>query len=90
MQRTHPRNGAIFDAWSLVHLATGVMFGLLLNPFVAWALMIAWEPLEIFVLSPLLYKVGIEFGYETWQNSVSDIVFDALGIAIGYGLLQLL
>jgi hypothetical protein len=51
--------------------------------------MVLWEPLEVFVLSPFLAKRGIEFGYETWRNSLSDIVFDIVGVAIGYVILQI-
>ncbi len=64
--------------------------GWFINPWIALGAMIAWEPLEIFVLSPLLAKVGIEFGYETWQNSFSDIFFDILGVVVGYFLLSYL
>jgi hypothetical protein len=88
MHRIHPRNGALFDRWSIVHMATGVIMGWLMDPWLALGLMVAWEPLEIFVLSPLLAKIGIEFGYETWRNSLSDIFFDMLGIALGYLLLS--
>ena len=62
--------------------------GWLIDPWAALGIMVAWEPLEIFILSPLLAKIGIEFGYETWQNSFSDIFFDILGIAAGYLLLS--
>lgn len=88
MNRTHPRNGALFDNWSIVHLVTGGVMGWLMNPWIALLLMAAWEPLEIFILSPLLAKLGIEFGYETWRNSISDIFFDIVGILIGYFLLS--
>jgi hypothetical protein len=84
MGRVHPRNNAIFDKWSIVHLATGIVFGLLIQPLLALAIMVLWEPLEIFVLSPLLAKIGIEFGYETWRNSLSDIAFDVIGVMLGY------
>ena len=84
MKRTHPRNGAIFDGWSIVHLVTGIVLGWLINPWVALAIMIIWEPLEVLVLSPLLAKINIEFGYETLRNSLSDIFFDIVGVCIGY------
>src|SRR5687767_1644506 len=77
------RNGALFDIWSLVHMFTGIILGWLINPYVALALMIAWEPLEIFVISPLVARIGIVFGYENLSNSLSDIVFDTLGVLIG-------
>jgi hypothetical protein len=81
------RNGNLFDTWSIVHLCTGIAMGWLMAPFAALLLMVLWEPLEIFILSPLLGKIGIEFGYETINNSLSDIVFDSLGILIGAYLL---
>ena len=62
---------------------TGVVMGWLMEPFLALVLMILWEPLEIFVLSPLMARFGIEFGYESWRNAISDIIFDAAGIALG-------
>lgn len=85
--RKGPRNGNLFDKWSVVHFATGVLMGWLMAPFVAICLMIAWEPLEIFVLSPIFAKWGIEFGYESLRNSLSDICFDAAGVAAGAYLL---
>jgi hypothetical protein len=56
---------------------------LVLPPFLALLLLVLWEPFEILVLSPLLAKRGITFGFETLQNSLSDIIFDALGVLIG-------
>jgi len=64
--------------------------GWLINPWVSLGVMAAWEPLEIFVLSPLLAKFDIEFGYETWRNFFSDIFFDILGVVVGYFLLSYL
>jgi len=85
------RNDALFDLWSLVHLATGIVFGWVMDPFVALVFMILWEPLEIFVLNPLAMTLfGTEFGYESWRNAVSDIVFDAAGVGIGYYALRAL
>lgn len=81
------RNGRLVDPWSPIHLLTGVLFGWLVNPFVGLALMVLWEPLENFVISPILGRYGITFGYETLRNSLSDIVFDTLGVGLGYYLL---
>jgi len=88
MNRIHPRNGALFDRWSIVHLMTGIVMGWLINPWLALVLMVAWEPLEIFILSSLLARIGIEFGYETLRNSLSDIFFDAVGLMLGYFILS--
>lgn len=77
------RNDALFDLWSVVHLLTGVLLGWIMPPVIALAIMVLWEPLEILVLSPLLAKFGIEFGYETLRNSLSDIFFDTVGVLLG-------
>jgi hypothetical protein len=82
-----PRNNNLFDTWSLIHFSTGILFGWLLDPFAALVIMVLWEPLEILVLSPLLWRHGILFGHETINNSLSDIVFDTAGICFGYWLL---
>ena len=77
------RNSALFDIWSIIHMTTGIGLGWLIDPFVALSIMILWEPLEVLVLSPLLRKRGIIFGYETIRNSLSDIFFDFVGVALG-------
>lgn len=88
-KRVHrPRNDLLFDVWSLVHLVTGIGMAWVMDPFIALLIMVLWEPLEILVLSPLLAKVGIVFGHETLRNSLSDIFFDCVGVAIGYWLLS--
>jgi hypothetical protein len=87
MSKKHKRNNALFDGWSIVHLCTGVVLGWLVSPLIGLLVMVLWEPLEILVLSPLLAKRGITFGYESLNNSLSDIFFDALGISVGYWLL---
>ncbi|MEO6761717.1 MAG: hypothetical protein ABI220_05115 [Candidatus Saccharimonadales bacterium] len=84
------RNDSLVDPWSLVHVITGVLLGWVMSPFVALLLMVLWEPLEILVLSPFLARFGITFGLETIRNSLSDIVFDCLGVALGYWLLSAL
>ena len=86
------RNNRWFDIWSLAHVASGVVLGWLINPFWAFAILVAWEPLEIVVLSPLVRRVlNREFGYESWRNSMSDILFDGVGVALGaYVVLPLL
>lgn len=81
------RNDSLVDAWSLVHLFTGVLLGWLVNPFWALVAMVLWEPFEIFILSPIFAQFHITFGYETLRNSLSDIVFDTVGIAFGYVLI---
>jgi hypothetical protein len=79
----HTRNNSFFDIWSIVHLVVGVMFGWIMTPVLAIILMAAWEPIEIFVLSPLLARRGIIFGQETLKNSLSDILFDVIGVLLG-------
>lgn len=80
----HRRNDALVDIWSLVHLVTGILGGWLVDPFIALLVMVLWEPLEILVLSPFLGRRGILFGHESLRNSLSDIAFDGLGVAIGW------
>lgn len=77
------RNNVLFDNWSIVHLTSGILIGWTVRPLYALALMIAWEPLENFILSPILAKVNLVFGYESLKNSVSDIIFDTVGITLG-------
>jgi hypothetical protein len=85
VQEAEPRrNDSLVDVWSGVHLVTGIAMGWVMDPFIALLILIAWEPLEIFVLYPLSMKLfEVPFGYESWRNSFSDIVFDAAGVALG-------
>ena len=80
----HRKNSSLVDAWSFVHLLTGIALVFIVPPFFALVLMVLWEPLEVLVLSPLLAKRGILFGHESLRNSLSDIVFDVIGVSIGY------
>ena len=80
----HRRNDALFDVWSIVHLVTGIAVGWLMDPFIGLLVMVLWEPLEVLVLSPLLARHEILFGHESLRNSLSDILFDGLGVAIGF------
>ena len=85
------RNDRIIDRWSAVHVLSGALLGLVLPPPAALIILIGWEPFEVFLLSPFLLKRGIVYGYEAWQNSLSDIVFDLLGFLVGYaGLASIL
>ena len=77
------RNNDVFDNWSIVHCLTGVFMGWVMPPQIALLLMAAWEPFEILVISPIVARHGIVFGYETLKNSFSDIIADTLGIFIG-------
>ena len=89
--RKHERNDTLVDIWSLVHVVSSAGLAWLIGPVAAFIVVTLWEPLEIFVLSPLLAKRGIVFGYETWRNSLSDIFFNTIGIAsavVGKSLLS--
>jgi hypothetical protein len=77
------RNESLFDIWSIIHMSTGIFLGWIINPFIALSLMILWEPFEILILSPFLDRFGIVFGYESLRNSLSDIFFDVVGVALG-------
>ena len=78
-----PRNDRFVDVWSLTHLAWGVLLTVLFGPWVALVALFVWEPLEVLVLSPLLWKVRVQFGREGLMNSLSDLAFDAIGVALG-------
>lgn len=82
------RNDSLFDSWSVVHVFSGVLFGWIMDPFVALVILTLWEPLEILVISPILAKYGIVFGHEALRNSLSDIVFNIIGLLIGIYLLR--
>lgn len=82
------RNSSYADAWSLTHFAWAALLGWIMNPFFALAIMVLWEPIEIFIISPLLAKRGITFGYESIRNSLSDIVFDTAGVIFGAYILS--
>lgn len=76
------RNGVLLDKWSLVHLAFGFVLGLIVNPILAIVLLIAWEPFEIFILSPVMARFNVVFGYETLKNSLSDMLVDCVGVLL--------
>lgn len=82
------RNNNIFDKWSLVHLSFGIIFGLIFSPVFALVILVAWEPIEILLISPFLAHYKIKFGYETLKNSLSDILFDSLGIFIAIAIIN--
>jgi len=82
------RNDALYDIWSLVHFASGVGFAFFMTPLIALAILVLWEPFENFVLCPLMARFGIVFGYESLRNSLSDIVFDTLGVLLSVYVLS--
>lgn len=79
----HRRNDKLFDLWSLTHIAWGAILAWIMNPWIAFSVMVLWEPLEVLVLSPVLARLNILFGHESVRNSLSDIVFDGIGVIIG-------
>lgn len=66
----------------------GVFFGLITTPLTAMFFLVLWEPIEILLISPLLARYKITFGYEALNNSLSDIAFDALGVLVGFYILR--
>lgn len=78
------RNNDLIDIWSAAHVAWGVGLAILFGPLWAIIFLVAWEPFEILLLGPTLARHGVPFGHETWRNSLSDIVFDAAGVALGF------
>lgn len=82
------RNDRWIDIWSFTHLGWGIALGAIMDPFWALVLLIAWEPLEILVLGPVVHRVTkLRFGHESWKNSMTDVWVDAAGVAVGAFLL---
>lgn len=88
MGLAHRRNNQPYDWWSLSHILWAMILAWIMTPLYALIIMILWEPLEIFILSPFLAKFGIEFGYESLKNSLSDIVFDVIGVILAVTVLS--
>ena len=86
LMNKHKRNDKLVDIWSLVHVVSSGTLAWLIGPVSAFVIVTLWEPFEILLLSPLLAQRGIIFGYESWRNSLSDIVFNSLGIGITVAL----
>jgi hypothetical protein len=82
------RNSRFVDTWSFIHLIFGIVFGLIFSPLIAVLILIVWEPIEIFIISPILARHKIVFGYETLNNSFSDILFDIIGVLIAVNLFR--
>lgn len=84
----HRRNDSLYDGWSLLHIGWAMLLAWIMSPLIALTIMVLWEPLEVLVLSPLLAKYGIVFGYESVRNSLSDIFFDVIGVFLGFYVLS--
>ncbi len=82
MTQRKRRNDKLVDKWSFVHIACSGALAWLFGPLAAFVIVTLWEPFEVLVLSPLLAKVHVHFGYEAWRNSLSDIAFNTLGILL--------
>lgn len=80
-------NAGLFDLWTLVHIGTGIVIGLLyIGPkernlgkaFIIWSLLfIAWE---IFELGQPSGGFG---GAESGLNLLSDVIMGVLGLGFG-------
>ncbi len=82
------RNDAPFDAWSLIHFGAAVVLTWLLGPLAALFIVVAWEPLEVLVLSRLAARwFKIEFGNEGRVNILFDLIMDMAGVAFGAWIL---
>ncbi|MBW3568953.1 hypothetical protein KY385_02370 [Candidatus Parcubacteria bacterium] len=79
----HRRNDALVDIWSLSHIVWAMLLAWVMSPLIALTIMVLWEPLEVLVLSPLLARYGFVFGFESVRNSLSDILFDVIGVFLG-------
>ncbi|MFH1769525.1 MAG: hypothetical protein ABH833_02565 [Parcubacteria group bacterium] len=84
-----PVNDKYWDGWSVLHVFVGVLLAWVMNPFIALFVMILYEPFEVRVICPWIYKRhGIVFGNESAKNILMDIMFDAIGILIGFYILR--
>lgn len=87
--RHRERNTRFIDPWTAVHLVAGMFLGWVMDPFIALLILTLYEPLELLVLCPLFDRLfGIEFGFESLRNSLSDILFNSVGVALGFWLLR--
>lgn len=84
----HRRNEALYDKWSVTHVIWAMLLAWVMSPLAALIIMILWEPLENLVISPFVAQYGIEFGYESLRNSLSDIVFDVVGVLLAIFVLS--
>lgn len=84
------RNERYVDWWSATHFGWAVVLGLLVGPLWAFAILVVWEPVEIFILGPLISRQGVAFGHEGWRNALSDIVFDGAGAIVAYAVARTL
>lgn len=72
-----------------MHFGSGAALGWLMHPLLAIAILIFYEPFEVYILFPFMYEqYGIVFGNETYINSISDIIINTLGVAFGYYVLR--
>lgn len=90
LESYRPRNPKLVDVWSFVHLATCAAMTFVVGPAVSFLVALAWEPLEVLVLSPLFAKRGIDFGHESLRNSLSDVAFNAAAALVGWGAMTAL
>ena len=79
-----PRNDRLVDKWSFTHIAWGIVLTIALGPVLAFLILLAWEPFEVLVLSPVAARVGVDFGHEHWRNSLSDIAFNGIGVGAAW------
>ena len=85
-----PRNNTLLDWWSSLHVLWGIVLTFIFGPVVAFIALLVWEPVEIFLISKIFARYfNRVFGHESLKNSLSDIVMNTIGVAIGYGILLL-
>jgi hypothetical protein len=67
------------DAWSLMHLASGLLLGVLTQTWwLALVLVVGFEILEAGMRRIKRHGKGL-FEYESWPNIIADIVIGILG-----------
>lgn len=87
---SHP---ALVTPWSLIHIFSGIMAYILLSTFTSWNNFekgLAWLNLGTFYEIKDMYKtyVSKEHNYNTFANSMGDIVFNMIGFFIGMSMFK--
>ena len=82
---TMRKGEAAFDAWSWVHVASGVALGAIgFGGLATLVLLVLYEAIEA-LLRKGRSGVGV-FEYESWANIVADLCFGMAGFALAWAV----
>ncbi len=81
-------NDLFVDKWSFIHVPSGGVLTILFGPIIAFITTTLGKPSEVLVISPMLMKRNIVFGHESLRNSISDLVFNTVGIILALIILE--